>query len=319
MQASCLMLLLVVLSAFGQSDFEALLELKKGIEKTPSRAVLDSWDSKSLASDGCPENWFGVVCIDGNVASITLNNLGLVGNFSFPILTGFKKLQNISISNNKLMGTISNIGAIESLEYLDLSCNRFHGFLPSGIVSLKNLVLLNLSSNNFQGTIPPSFGNLDKLKYLDLGSNSFSGDVMNLFVQLGSVAYVDLSRNQFNGSLDLGLGNGAFVSSIRYFNVSFNSLVGELFAHDGMPFFDSLEVFDASNNQLEGEIPSFQFVVSLEVIRLGGNRFSGSLPEAILQDDSMVLYELDLSLNQLEGILISKLMFEFLKCCELLI
>ncbi|KAJ9189086.1 hypothetical protein P3X46_000417 [Hevea brasiliensis] len=296
-----LVLLLLLVNAFGQSDFEALLELKKGIEKDPSGKVLVSWDSNSLASDGCPQNWYGVVCIDGNVDSITLNDAGLVGNFSFPVLTGLKMLRNLSISNNHLMGTISNVGSIESLEYLDISCNLFHGFLPSGIVNLRNLVLLNLSSNNFQGMIPSGFGSLERLKYLDLRANSFSGDIMKLLSQLGSVVHVDLSSNQLSGSLDLGLGNASFVSSIQYLNISHNALVGQLFAHDGVPYFDSLEVFDASNNQLDGNIPPFQFVVSLQILRLRSNQMSGSLPEALLEDKSMLLTELDLSLNQLTG------------------
>ena len=41
------------------------------------------------------------------------------------------------------------------------------------------------------------------------------------------------------------------------------------FAHDGMPYFDSLEVFDASHNQLVGSIgsvPSFKFFFSLYVL-----------------------------------------------------
>ncbi|KAF2300082.1 hypothetical protein GH714_008100 [Hevea brasiliensis] len=245
-------------NAFGQSDFEALLELKKGIEKDPSGKVLVSWDSNSLASDGCPQNWYGVVCIDGNVDSITLNDAGLVGNFSFPVLTGLKMLRNLSISNNHLMGTISNVGSIESLD-------------------------------------------LERLKYLDLRANSFSGDIMKLLSQLGSVVHVDLSSNQLSGSLDLGLGNASFVSSIQYLNISHNALVGQLFAHDGVPYFDSLEVFDASNNQLDGNIPPFQFVVSLQILRLRSNQMSGSLPEALLEDKSMLLTELDLSLNQLTG------------------
>ncbi|XP_021610615.1 probable inactive receptor kinase At5g10020 isoform X2 [Manihot esculenta] len=296
-----LVLLLLLVNAFGQYDFEALLELKKGIEKDPSGEVLVSWDSKSLASDGCPQRWYGVVCIDGNVHSITLNDLGLIGNFSFPVLTGLKMLRNISILNNQLMGTISNVGSIQSLEYLDISCNLFHGFLPTTIVNLRNIVLLNLSSNNFQGMIPSGFGSLERLKYLDLRANNFSGDIMKLLSQLGSVVHVDLSNNQFSGSLDLGLGDDSFVSSIQYLNISHNSLVGKLFAHDGVPFFDSLEVFDATNNQLDGDIPPFQFVVSLQILRLGSNLLSGSLPEALFEDKSMVLSELDLSLNQLEG------------------
>ncbi|KAK8641523.1 hypothetical protein V6N13_010923 [Hibiscus sabdariffa] len=294
-------LLFLVVTALAQSDFEALLELKKGIEKDPSGKVLDSWDSKSLASDGCPKNWFGITCNEGHVTSITLNDLGLVGNFSFPVIVGLKLLRNLSISSNQLTGTILNIGSIRSLEFLDLSVNAFHGVIPSGIANLKDLVLLNLSSNSFEGTFPSGFGNLRRLKYLDLRSNGFSGDIMNLLSQLESVVHVDLSSNQLSGSLDLGLGSSSFVSSIRFLNISQNLVVGELFAHDGMPYFDSLEVLDASNNQLVGTIPSFNFIVSLRILRFRNNQLSGSLPEALLQESSMILSELDLSLNQLEG------------------
>ncbi|XP_050223904.1 probable inactive receptor kinase At5g10020 isoform X2 [Mercurialis annua] len=276
MQTISLMLVLVVVvvSVYGESEFESLLELKKGIQKHP---FLVSWDSKSLASNGCPQDWYGVVCVDGHVASITLNDAALVGNFGFPLLSALQMLRNLSISNNQLTGTLSNLPPIHSLEYLDISSNLFQGIIPSG------------------------FPHLLRLKYLDLGGNSFSGDIMNLVSQLGGVLHLDLSSNHFTGSLDLGLGDDTFISSIQYFNISHNSLVGQLFAHDGIPYFDSLEVFDASNNQLTGDIPPFQFVVSLRILRLGTNRLSGSLPEALLQDKSMLLSELDLSLNQLQG------------------
>ncbi|RVW61009.1 putative inactive receptor kinase [Vitis vinifera] len=300
MHSTCLIFLLLVELAVGQSDFGALIELKKGIQKDPS-GVLDSWDSKSLASDGCPENWFGIICSEGHVISITLNDLGIVGDFHFTAITGLKMLQNLSVSNNLFTGTIEDVGSIESLAYLDLSHNAFHGLIPSDLTHLENLVLLNLSSNNFEGKGPTGFGDLEKLKYIDFRANGFSGDIMRLLSELGSVVHVDLSSNQFSGSLDLGLGKSSFVSSIQYFNISCNSLVGQLFAHDGMPYFDSLEVFDASNNQLVGAIPSFNFVVSLQILRLGRNHLTGSLPEALFQESSMILSELDLGLNQLEG------------------
>ncbi|XP_057954667.1 probable inactive receptor kinase At5g10020 [Malania oleifera] len=301
MQATCFILLLLIVLGTGESDLEALLELKKGIKNDPFGKVLVSWNPKSLASDGCPQNWYGISCSNGRVTSITLNDEGLVGEFHFSAITSLKMLHNLSVSNNQLTGTISEIGSLVLLEFLDLSGNSFHGLIPSGFTNLKNLVLLNLSSNNFQGTTPAGFGKFEQLKHVDLRSNAFSGDIMHLLSQLGSVVYVDLSNNQFCGSLDLGIGNSSFVSTIQYLNVSHNSIVGELFAHDGMPYFDSLEVFDASNNGLVGAIPSFNFVVSLRILRLGSNRLLGSLPEGFVQESSMVLSELDLSLNQLEG------------------
>ncbi|XP_010473095.1 PREDICTED: probable inactive receptor kinase At5g10020 isoform X1 [Camelina sativa] len=302
MQIICSMILLLV-SVSGFSDFEALLELKKGFQSDPSGKVVTSWDAKALSSDRCPLNWYGVTCSSsGDVTSIDLNGLGLRGNFSFPVIVGLRMLQNLSISNNQFAGTLSNIGSFKSLKYLDVSGNLFSGSLPSGIENLRNLVFVNLSGNNYLGgVIPSGFMSLDKLKYLDLQGNSFAGEVMSLFSQLNSVEYVDISRNNFSGSLDLGLAKSSFVSSIRYLNVSGNSLVGELFAHDGIPFFDSLEVFDASSNQLSGSVPVFSFVVSLKILRLQDNQLSASLPPGLLQESSTVLTELDLSLNQLEG------------------
>ncbi|CAH8303185.1 unnamed protein product [Eruca vesicaria subsp. sativa] len=269
------MILVLVISVSGSSDFEALLEIKKGIQTDPSGKVVTSWDANALSSDMCPQNWYGVSCSSGDVTSIDLNGLGLLGDFSFP---GLRKLQNLSISNNHFSGTLSRIGSFKSLKYLDVSNNMFRGSFPSGV------------------------DNLDKLKYLDLQGNSFSGEVMSLFSQLHSVDYVDVSRNNLSGSLDMGLAKSSFVSSIRYLNVSGNSLVGQLFAHDDdIPFFDSLEVFDASSNRFSGSVPFFSFVVSLKILRLQDNQFSASLPQGLLQESSTILSELDLSLNQIEG------------------
>ncbi|KAG6631883.1 hypothetical protein I3843_13G105800 [Carya illinoinensis] len=301
MQAICLTMLFLVVIAFGQSDIEALLELKKGFVSDPSRQVLVSWNSKSLDSNGCPRNWYGIACNGGRVTSVTVNDVGLAGEFRFSAITGLSMLSNLSISNNQLTGTISKIDSLQSLQNLDLSCNLFHGSIPPGLVKLKKLAQLNLSSNQFDGNVPDGFGKLQQLKYLDLGGNDLSGDIMHLLSQIGSVVHVDLSSNRFSGSLDLGLGSPSFISTIRYLNISHNHLVGEPFAHDGMPYFDSLEVFDASDNQLAGTVPSFNFVFSLRILRLGNNQLGGSLPEALLQESSMILSELDLSLNQLEG------------------
>ncbi|KAJ8552071.1 hypothetical protein K7X08_028514 [Anisodus acutangulus] len=298
----CLVLLFLVELVKGTLDLDALLDLKKGILKDPSGKVLSSWDSKSLGPNGCPENWYGIGCSDGRVTSIELNDVGLSGALDFVAISGLKMLKNLSVGNNQLSGKITEeVGLIMSLEYLDLSKNMFSGSITSKLTKLKNLVSLNLSLNSLDGSVPAGFTSLEKLKYLDLHSNAFSSDIMLLLDSLGDVEYVDLSSNKFVGSLDLQVGNSSFVSSIQYLNISHNNLAGELFPHDGMPYFDSLEVFDASDNQLTGAIPSFNFVVSLRILRLRKNQLSGSLPEALLEGSSMILSELDLSQNQLAG------------------
>ncbi|KAH6765991.1 Leucine-rich repeat protein kinase family protein [Perilla frutescens var. hirtella] len=304
MQFICFVLVLLVDVAAGESDIDALLDLKKGIQTdTSSTQVFVSWDSKSLESDGCPKNWYGISCSKGHVTSISLNNLGLVGEFSFPAISQLQMLQNLSVSNNQFTGTITKeVGLLESLQNLDLSGNVFSGSIPDQLTSLRNLVLVNISLNKMEGEIPSGFGNLKQLKYLDFHSNGFVGDVMGLLGQLGAVVYVDLSCNSYSGSLDLGIGDPDFMSSVVYLNISCNKVTGELFfPHDGIPYLDSLEVFDASDNRIVGNVPSFSLVVSLRVMKLRNNQLSGSLPEGLLQESSMVLSELDLSHNQLEG------------------
>nr|XP_043631098.1 probable inactive receptor kinase At5g10020 [Erigeron canadensis] len=306
MHTICLMIFLLIKFLLVETtELDSLLEIKRGIQEDASGKVFGSWDPKSVASNGCPLDWYGITCSSsssGHVTSLMLNGLGLVGNFDFGLVTGLTMLRNLSISGNRFEGTISKeIGSIVSLEHLDVSSNLFHGPLPIEVTSLSRLVHLNLSLNNLEGTVPSTFGDFKQLKYLDLHSNNFSGNVMDLLSNLASVVYVDLSINGFVGTLDLGLGSDEFVSAIKYFNVSHNNLGGNLFSHDGMPYFDNLEVFDASNNQFVGNVPSFNFVVSLRILRLGSNKLSGSLPEALLQESSMILSELDLSLNDLRG------------------
>lgn len=302
MQSMCLIILLLAKLVVGTTELDSLLEVKRGIQEDSSGKVLGSWDPKSLASNGCPLNWYGITCSSGHVTSLMLNDLGLVGTFGFASVIGLSNLRNLSISNNHFDGIISKeVGSIGSLEYLDISSNLFHGPLPREITNSRRLVHLDLSLNNLEGSVPSSFGYLKQLKHLDFHSNKFSGKVMDLLSQLGGMVYLDLSSNGFLGSLDLGLGSEKFVSAIQYLNVSHNNLDGYLFSHDGMPYFDNLEVFDASNNQFVGTIPSFNFMVSLRILRLSSNNLSGSLPEALLQETSMVLTELDLSINQLKG------------------
>ncbi|GER40681.1 leucine-rich repeat receptor-like protein kinase [Striga asiatica] len=303
MQAiTCFVLMLLVALAVGETEIDALLELKKGIRTDNPGKILDSWDSKSLTSDGCPKDWYGIACSNGRITSISLNDLGLVGEFSFPAISRLQMLQNLSVSNNQLSGIITkDVSSISALQNLDLSWNLFTGSIPSELTSLENLVLVNFSLNNLEGEIPSGFNSLKVLKYLDFHSNGFVGDVMNLLGRLGAVQYVDLSCNKFSGSLDMGIGDPDFISSVSYLNISYNSLTGELFPHDGIPYFDSLEVFDAGDNNFSGNVPSFSFVVSLRVIRLHNNKLTGSLPEGLLQESSMILSELDLSHNELEG------------------
>ncbi|KAL6901990.1 hypothetical protein ACP4OV_004866 [Aristida adscensionis] len=290
-------------AAVAGSDMEALLEFGRGVRQDPSRREPTPWNPTSaLDSDGCPADWHGVQCSGGQILSIELDGIGLVGKASLAALARMPMLRNLSLSGNKLEGVLPReLGSMASLQLLDLSNNMFSGPIPSELTKLPALGYLNLSSNGFGGALPLGFRNLRKLKYLDLRGNGFTGRLEDVFAQLQSPVHVDLSCNRFSGSLASVSDNSSVVSTLQYLNVSHNMLSGTLFESDPMPLFDSLEVFDASFNMLSGNVPPFNFVISLKVLRLQNNNFSGSIPEALFRETSMVLTDLDLSCNQLTG------------------
>ncbi|CAM0872956.1 unnamed protein product [Alopecurus aequalis] len=289
--------------AVAGSDMEVLLEFGRGIRQDPSSRQVTPWNPTSSSdSDGCPVDWHGVECSSGKILSIAFDGIGLVGNASLSVLARMPMLQNLSLSNNKLEGVLPRaLGSMTSLQHLDLSNNRFVGSIPAELSRLGNLGHLNLSSNGFAGGLPLGFRNLRKLKYLDLHGNGFVGKLDDIFAQLQSPVHVDFSCNQFSGSLASISDNSSVASTLQYLNVSHNMLSGAVFESDPTPLFDVLEVFDASYNALSGNVPSFNFMISLKVLRLQNNNFSGSIPEALFRETSMVLTELDLSRNQLTG------------------
>ncbi|XP_062215766.1 probable inactive receptor kinase At5g10020 [Phragmites australis] len=300
----CLSIWAVAAAASGAGlDMEALLEFGRGIRQDPSRREVTPWNPTSaLDSDGCPVDWYGVQCSGGQILSIVFDGIGLVGNASLSALARMPMLRNLSLSGNKLEGVLPpELGSMASLQLLDLSSNRFSGPIPSELTKLAGLGYLNLSSNGFGGVLPLGFQNLRKLKYLDLRGNGFTGKLDGIFAQLQSPIHVDLSCNQFSGSLTSVSDNSSVFSTLQYLNISHNVLSGPLFESAPMPLFDILQVFDASFNMLIGNIPQFNFMISLKVLCLQNNNFSGSIPEALFRETSMVLTELDLSCNQLTG------------------
>ncbi|XP_058098461.1 probable inactive receptor kinase At5g10020 [Magnolia sinica] len=286
------------------SDVRSLLEFKKGIHSDPSGRVFSSWDRSSIGSNGCPSSWHGIVCDEASasVSAIVLDGLGLVGDLKFSTLNGLKMLRNLSLSGNSFTGRlVPAIGTVTSLQHLDLSGNQFYGPIPARIMELWGLGYLNLSLNNFTGWIPSGIQNLQQLKFLDLHSNGIAGDVGILLSELRNTEYVDISGNHFNGRLSLDPQNiSSLVNTVRYLNLSHNGLDGEFFKDGSMQMFRNLEVLDVSQNQIRGQLPSFDPLPSLRVLWVGNNLLDGSIPPELF-GSSMQLEELDLSSNGFSG------------------
>ncbi|PIN04353.1 Serine/threonine protein kinase [Handroanthus impetiginosus] len=226
--------------------------------------------------------------------------------FSSPLPSDISKLvslKNLSLAGNNFSGSIPDtISELASLHSLDMSRNSLSGPLPSSLTRLGGLVYLNLSLNNFTKSIPKGFELMTQLDVLDLHGNMLDGKFDPEFLLLTTASHVDLSGNLLTNSAKEQQKFLVGISpSVKHLNLSHNQLTGSLVGGGGAQAFGSLKVLDLSYNQLSGELPGFSFVYDLQVLKLGNNRFSGSIPNDLLKGDSLVLIELDLSGNNLSG------------------
>lgn len=292
-----------------KDDVRSLLEFKKGIRDDPSGLVLRSWnESSALEPDGCPSSWHGVMC-EGNgvVVGVALDGLGLSGDLKFSTLVGMQSLRNLSLSGNNLTGRlVQRVGSMASLQHLDLSGNRFYGSVPESITDLRGLVYLNISRNGFTGGFPSGMMNLQQLRVLDVSQNGLRGDAGEIFSELRNVEHLDLSNNAFYGMLTMDTANlSSLASTAKTINVSYNKISGGLFTNATLPLFKNLEILDVNYNQLSGELPSFDALPNLRVLRAGNNQLFGPLQEGLF-GSAIALLELDLSGNGFTGKLLQR-------------
>ncbi|KAF7849068.1 hypothetical protein BT93_L1277 [Corymbia citriodora subsp. variegata] len=104
------------------------------------------------------------------------------------------------------------------LVWIDLSNNKFEGFIPELIGDLKPLRMLNLSNNCLNGTIPPSLANLTILESLDLSWNNLVGEIPQQLAGLTFLSDFDVSHNRLSGPIPRGtqfdtFGSNSFVEN----------------------------------------------------------------------------------------------------------
>jgi len=89
--------------------------------------LAESWKG----NDPCGQRWLGIVCSNGNVSVINLQNMNLSGNIS-PSFASLTSVTKLLLANNALTGTIpSELTSMPLLVELDVSNNQLHGKVPS--------------------------------------------------------------------------------------------------------------------------------------------------------------------------------------------
>ncbi|CUG90873.1 GP46-like surface antigen, putative [Bodo saltans] len=236
------------------------------------------------------------------IISSSLNTLKLNDNFcsgAHPNWDLATSLNTVDLAGNAFTGSLANLPNLNVLR-VDRG-NRFTGSLFDGAVTT-GLSEVRASNNQFSGTFPPgeNFGNIE---FLDISANNFVGSVP-LLSNSFSLQELNISFNKFTGQLFLPP-----FSSMTLLDVSCNFLTGpvpswsEFFslAHINLtcgnafsgtlpelnrPLCDTLLTLDATDQGLTGTLSSILGAVLEEgcsrvatVILLGGNFFSGTMPE----------------------------------------
>ncbi|CAM0877333.1 unnamed protein product [Alopecurus aequalis] len=226
---------------------------------------------------------------------------------------------------------ISDAGIVDSLPdwfwsvssnviYLNISFNQISGRLPGTLEFISEAVIFDLNSNNLTGTLPQL---PRKLAELDISRNSLSGPLPQNF---GAPLLEELllSENGINGTIPIYI---CKLQSLRVLDLATNFLVGNLprCSEETAELSRSITALILYENNLSGEFPSFlescsqlvlldlaqnNFVGELPIwladklpdlsyLRLGHNKFSGSIPVQLTQLGH--LQYVDLADNMITG------------------
>ncbi|KAK1614955.1 hypothetical protein QYE76_020472 [Lolium multiflorum] len=289
-------------SSCTEQEKDSLLEFHAGLLQDGGLAA--SW--KRNITDCCV--WDGVTCsADGAVTDVSLASKGLEGQIS-PSLGNLAGLLRLNLSHNSLSGGLPlELVSSSSIIALDVSFNRLKEDMQEvpSLTSVRPLQVLNISSNLFTGRFPSSttWMAMSNLVTLNASNNSFTGQIPSHFCTGSpSLAVVALCYNQFTGGIPPGLGN---CSMLRVLKAGHNNLSGTL--PNELLDASSLEHLSLPDNGLNGMINDAQIVKlrNLATLDLGGNNFSGKIPDSIGQLKR--LEELRLDHNNMSGKLPSAL------------
>ncbi|XP_073261631.1 uncharacterized protein [Populus alba] len=248
-----------------------------------------------LHGDGLPSLWY---------VDLSMNRFS--GSIDATFCSMSPLIEVLNLANNYLIREVSESFQLRDLRTLKLQENLFTGSLNDGIGNLSKLVKLDLSFNRFNGFLPDVFDQLETLELFSARSNKFSG-------QLPKSLVLDLSQNHLGGSIPYWIGTFKY---LLYLNLSSNSLTGEIpegltelpslsdmnisLERFATKIWSSIPSLDLSYNLLTGHIPpSIGNLRKLYILNLKYNSLSGPIPGSLSRMTN--LGTLDLSHNKLSG------------------
>ncbi|KAL4317639.1 hypothetical protein S245_053905 [Arachis hypogaea] len=242
--------------------------------RLPSQLKALSINSNSIQG-GIPKS-FGNLC---SLESLDLSYNNMIGELPVAIqhLSGCSSLQYLDLSNNKFNGTLPDITSIfPSLITLFLSDNKLNGKVPEDIRFPLQLETLIMNSNSLEGVITEShFYNLSNLKVLDLSGNSFVLKINPDWIPPFQLQVINLQHCMLGPYLPKWLQTQKNLIQLDISNAGISDITPEWF----WALSTRLKTMDISYNNLTGIIPDFPLrLTEYPSINLAANQFEGSIP-----------------------------------------
>jgi hypothetical protein len=152
----------------------------------------------------------------------------------------------ITLPNNNLTGTMSDLSAFSALDTLNLLGNNLSGPLPASIQDLSSLTTIVVSGNQFSGSLDALNGLAD-LQQFEGDDNAFTGTLPQ-FSSMPNLMGFSAQGNQLTGSIP------------------------------SLALSSKLVFLDVSGNYIGGSVPSLNALVNLHYLYISGNRLTGVMP-----------------------------------------
>ncbi|XVF87259.1 hypothetical protein PTKIN_Ptkin18bG0104600 [Pterospermum kingtungense] len=218
--------------------------------------------------------------------SVSVNRLsGRIPTF----LGNISTLKYLDLEMNNFSGQVPpEFGNLVNLKTLKLSSNRLSGNLPSELANLRNLTDFRINDNNLNGSIPDFIQNWNKLDRLDMQGSGLEGPIPSSVSALENLEILIISDINGTNQTFPDLKNMSRIKQIVLKKCRISGQIPEYVWK-----MSALRFLDLSFNSLSGELEDVIAPGDLKLLFLTGNNLSGNIPQSILRTG----ITLDLSYN----------------------
>ncbi|AES99948.1 putative leucine-rich repeat-containing, plant-type, leucine-rich repeat domain, L [Medicago truncatula] len=156
-----------------------------------------------------------------------LSNNNFTGNIDFSLCNA-SSLNVLNLAHNNLTGMIPQcLGTFPSLSVLDMQMNNLYGHIPRTFSKGNAFETIKLNGNRLEGPLPQSLAHCTKLEVLDLGDNNVEDTFPNWLETLQELQVLSLRSNKLHGAITCSSTKHPF-PKLRIFDVSNNNFIGPL-------------------------------------------------------------------------------------------